>query len=239
MNNITIIAGNCVIESLDDCLYTASELADIADGFGIRIIYKASFDKANRSDFDSYRGVGLEEGCRILEKVRHDSGLMVTTDVHSVDHVKTVTSVCDVIQIPALLSRQNDLIQAAVNSGKVVNVKIGQFMGIKDVECLSKKIGCGNWLTYRGTSYGGKIMIDFAILDYLVSVYKTVFFDACHSVHRSDLVAGVARAAVDIGVDGLFFEVHRDPKNALCDGKTSVKLDEFEYLLNSVLDGEF
>jgi 2-dehydro-3-deoxyphosphooctonate aldolase (KDO 8-P synthase) len=202
-------------------------------------VFKASYDKANRLSGSSYRGPGLQEGLRILENVKKSSGLPVLTDIHEPDQAREAARVADVLQIPALLCRQTDLIAAAAKTGAWVNIKKGQFMAPEDMMFAIEKAGKKVWLTERGTFFGYKrLVVDFAGIPVLKSFGVPVIFDATHSVQlpgegkgisggNRDLAIPLAKAALAMGVDGLFFEVHPDPDKALCDGPNSLKLKAF------------
>jgi 2-dehydro-3-deoxyphosphooctonate aldolase (KDO 8-P synthase) len=246
-----IIAGPCVIESRDSALEHAESIAGIADERGVPVIYKSSFDKANRTSHDSFRGPGRDEGLRILSDVRDHTGLPVLTDIHESAEVPAVAEVVDVLQIPAFLCRQTDLIIAASESGKVVNIKKGQFLAPWDMEhVLTKALqadGARIMLTERGTTFGyGNLVNDFRGLQIMRDLGAPVVFDATHSVQLPgagkgkstgdrQFIAPLARAAVAVGVDAVFMEVHRDPDNALSDGPNSLPLDELGALLDSLL----
>jgi 2-dehydro-3-deoxyphosphooctonate aldolase (KDO 8-P synthase) len=233
------VAGPCVIESESLCLKTGDHLASLASRLGIDIIFKASYDKANRTSLHSFRGPGSQEGLRILEKVRDTTGLPLLTDIHETIQTKEAASVVDVLQIPALLCRQTDLLLAAAQTGKTVNIKKGQFLSPADMAHPVEKTGENCWITERGTFFGyNRLVVDFAGIPVLKSFGKPVLFDATHSVQapgaadgcssgNRELALPLARAALAAGVDGLFFEVHPDPDNALCDGPNSLSLKEF------------
>jgi 2-dehydro-3-deoxyphosphooctonate aldolase (KDO 8-P synthase) len=225
--HLYFIAGPCVIESETLCKKIADTLAALAEKHGVDIVFKASYDKANRLSGSSYRGPGLQEGLRILENVKKISGLSVLTDIHEPDQAREAAQVADVVQIPALLCRQTDLIAAAAKTGAWVNIKKGQFMAPEDMMFAIEKAGKKVWLTERGTFFGYKrLVVDFAGIPVLKSFGVPVIFDATHSVHlpgggkgisggNRDLAIPLAKAALAMGVDGLFFEVHPDPDKAL------------------------
>jgi len=249
--SLFIIAGPCVIESRESALDHAERIAEIADSSGIRVVFKSSFDKANRTSHASFRGPGREEGLKILAEVRERTGLPVLTDVHEAAEVERVAEVVDVLQIPAFLCRQTDLLAAAAASGKVVNIKKGQFLAPWDMEhVLAKALradGARVMLTERGTTFGyGNLVNDFRGLPIMRELGAPVVFDATHSVQlpgagkgkssgERRFIAPLARAAVAVGVDAVFMEVHRDPDNALSDGPNSLPLDELGGLLDSLL----
>lgn len=249
---LSIIAGPCVIESEDLCLFLAEELAGIAQRTGILPVFKASFDKANRTSVTSFRGPGLDEGLRILEKVRNESGLPVTTDIHLPEQAAAVGEVVDIIQIPAFLCRQTDILVAAGKTGKAVNVKKGQFVHPHDMRFVVDKItSTGNtkiMLTERGASFGYRdLVVDMRSLVQLAELGFPVVFDATHSVQRMGGESGVSggspkfipalsRAAVATGaVSAVFIETHPDPEHALSDGANSLPLPELEPLIKSLV----
>lgn len=244
---MVLIAGPCQIESQDHALMMAGALKEITDRLGIGLIYKSSFDKANRSSIASKRGVGLDEGLAVLEAVAKTYGCPVLTDVHLPEHCAEAASVVDVLQIPAFLCRQTDLLVAAAETGKVVNVKKGQFLAPWDMKHVAEKIAAsGNdqiLLTERGTSFGYNTLVtDMRGLPQLAETGYPVIFDATHSVQQPGGLGGssggqrefvpvLSRAALAIGVAGLFMETHEDPDNAPSDGPNMVPLHEMEALL--------
>lgn len=244
---MVLIAGPCQIESQDHALMMAGALKEITDRLGIGLIYKSSFDKANRSSIASKRGVGLDEGLAVLEAVAKTYGCPVLTDVHLPEHCAEAASVVDVLQIPAFLCRQTDLLVAAAETGKVVNVKKGQFLAPLDMKHVAEKIAAsGNdqiLLTERGTSFGYNTLVtDMRGLPQLAETGYPVIFDATHSVQQPGGLGGssggqrefvpvLSRAALAIGVAGLFMETHEDPDNAPSDGPNMVPLHEMEALL--------
>jgi 2-dehydro-3-deoxyphosphooctonate aldolase (KDO 8-P synthase) len=252
-----VIAGPCVIESEDHALRSGEALAAIAARLGIRLIYKSSFDKANRSSAASPRGPGLDRGLEILAKVRKASGLEVLTDIHETGQAAAVAEAADVLQVPAFLSRQTDLIQAAVATGKPVNVKKGQFMAPSDMAHVVAKaaavlpegtaVGEHLWLCERGTSFGYRDLVtDMRGIEVMRGLGCPVVFDASHAVQQPgaagltsggqrELIPVLARAAVAAGVDGLFIETHPDPANALSDAATVWPLEALEPLLAGLL----
>jgi 2-dehydro-3-deoxyphosphooctonate aldolase (KDO 8-P synthase) len=245
------IAGPCVIESEKHCLMIADRLAAIRQKLGIDLIFKASYDKANRSSLKSYRGPGLDAGLRILEKVRINSGLPILSDVHETCQVTAAAQVLDVIQIPAFLCRQTDLIFAAASSGRCVNIKKGQFLSPQDMRnVLNKALSAGNrkiMLTERGTFFGyNNLVVDFRSLIVMRSLKQPVVFDVTHSVQapggmgeksggNAEYIPGLARASAALGVDGFFFEVHDKPESALSDGPNALRLKLFEILVEEIL----
>ena len=252
-----VIAGPCVIESESFALATATRLRAIAERLGVLLIYKSSFDKANRSSGTSFRGPGMAEGLRILEKVRRETGLPVLTDVHAEDQVKAVAEVVDVLQTPAFLARQTDFIAAVAASGKPVNIKKGQFMAPGDMAHVAAKARAAAqaagvptdhfMLCERGASFGyNNLVSDMRGLVIMRDTGCPVVFDATHSVQlpggqgdrsggQREFVPVLARAAVAAGIAGLFVETHPDPDKALSDGPNSWPLDTFEALLEQVL----
>jgi 2-dehydro-3-deoxyphosphooctonate aldolase (KDO 8-P synthase) len=252
-----LIAGPCVIESEAMALSTAETLRGIADRLGILLIYKSSFDKANRSAGSSFRGPGLDEGLRILEKVRAETGLPVLTDVHEVHQVAPVAQVVDVLQTPAFLARQTDLIEAVALSGKPANIKKGQFMAPGDMRNVIDKAraaaaqaGMGLptlMVAERGASFGyHNLVVDMRGLAIMRETGCPVVFDATHSVQlpggngtssggQREYVPVLARAAMAVGVSGLFMETHPDPAQAKSDGPNAWPLDRLETLLTQLL----
>ena len=229
-----LIAGPCVIEDEELTLQIAERLAQITDDLGIDFYFKASYDKANRTSIHSYRGPGLDEGLNILSAIKHKLGVKILTDVHEARDCETVAAVADVLQIPAMLCRQTDLIVAAGKTGKTVNIKKGQFIAPQNIADITQKIGHMNfWVTERGTCFG----YDYLIVDFRLFYCgrgKTVY-DVSHSSKYSKYIPRLARAGVAAGIDGLFLEVHPSPERALCDGKTSLKLEDVKPLLESLL----
>ena len=248
---LTLIAGPCVMEPDDLTRRIAGRLVEIGDALGIPIIFKASFDKANRTSGSSYRGLGIEEGLKVFERVKTETGLPVTTDIHESHQPATVAQVVDLLQIPAFLARQTDLLEAAAATGRAVNVKKGQFMAPWDMTHVVRKLTAAGardlLLTERGTTFGyGRLVNDFRALPLMRATGAPVVFDATHSVQLPSAGAGVtqgeremvphlARAAVAVGVDALFLEVHPDPDRALSDGPNALKLDDLPDLLKVCL----
>jgi len=242
-----LIAGPCVIESEQHCLDLAGFLKDLAARLDLFFVFKASFDKANRSSIDSYRGPGLEKGLQVLDKVRKTCAVPVLSDVHEVWQVAPAADVLDVIQIPAFLCRQTDLILAAASSGRVVNIKKGQFLAPWDVRNIIEKTreidGARLLVTERGSTFGyNNLVVDFKGLPIIREFGCPVVFDATHSVQlpggavtasggQSQLIPYLARAAVAVGIDGLFLEVHDRPEQALSDGPNSLALEQLEPML--------
>jgi 2-dehydro-3-deoxyphosphooctonate aldolase (KDO 8-P synthase) len=252
-----LIAGPCVIESEALCLGIADRLRTMADDLGVPVIFKASFDKANRTAVTAFRGWGLEEGLRILEKVRSETGLPVLTDVHLPNQVAAVAEVVDMLQTPAFLARQSDLIAAAAGSGRPVNIKKAQFMAPADMAAVLGKARAaadaagadtaGLLFCERGTSFGyNNLVVDMRSLVIMRDLGVPVVFDATHSVQlpggggdrslgQRQFVEPLARAAVAVGVDGLFMETHPDPDAALSDGPNMVPLDALSGLVQRLI----
>jgi 2-dehydro-3-deoxyphosphooctonate aldolase (KDO 8-P synthase) len=244
------IAGPCVIEDLDFALRTAAAIRTVADRVGALVIYKSSFDKANRSSAGSFRGPGLHEGLRILDRVKQETGLPVLTDVHEGWQAKWAAMVVDVLQTPAFLARQTDFIAEVCSYGKPVNIKKAQFMSPRDMAgVVGKADGVGNpdvMLCERGTSFGyGNLVVDMRGLAIMAELGRPVVFDATHSVQlpgalgnasggERQFVPVLARAAVAAGVSGVFMETHPDPANAPCDGPNAWPLDRLESLIRSL-----
>ncbi|HQU45157.1 MAG TPA: 3-deoxy-8-phosphooctulonate synthase [Pirellulales bacterium] len=244
---LLVIAGPCVIETEELTCSIAQRLAAIASELPISLVFKASFDKANRTSGDAFRGLGLDAGLAVLARVKERTGLPVTTDVHESHQAAAVADVCDLLQIPAFLARQTDLLAAAAATGKPVHVKKGQFMAPWDMRHVVSKLesaGCHDiLLCERGTFFGyGRLVNDMRALPQMQSLGVPVIFDATHSVQEPGglgsstggnraMVEPLARAATAIGVDGLFFETHPDPDKSPSDGPNMVPLDEFGNLL--------
>lgn len=244
---LLVIAGPCVLESEPLALSIARRLAEIAAELPIRLVFKASFDKANRTSVESYRGRGLEGGLEILAQVRQATGLPVTTDVHEPPQAALVGRVCDLVQIPAFLARQTDLLLAAAATGRAVHVKKGQFMAPGDMQHVVAKLvagGCHNILLgERGTFFGyGRLVNDFRAIPQMQSLGVPVVFDATHSVQEPGglgsstggnraMVEPLAKAAIAVGVDALFLETHPDPDRSPSDGPNMVPLAEMSGLL--------
>lgn len=248
---LLLIAGPDSIESETHALAMARALAAIARERGLALVYKSSFDKANRTSAASFRGPGLEEGLAILARVKKETGLPVTTDFHTPDQAARVAEVADLLQVPAMLSRQTDMLVAAARTGRAVNIKKGQFLAPWDAAAaVEKVVAAGNrdvMLTERGASFGyNNLVVDFRSLPRLRAQGVPVCFDATHSVqlpgglgHASGgeraFIPPLARAAVAVGVDAIFFEVHDDPDHALCDGPSQIPLRIFPEVLDGVL----
>jgi 2-dehydro-3-deoxyphosphooctonate aldolase (KDO 8-P synthase) len=248
---LLVIAGPCVLEELDGALRIAEVLAQTAARLGFHAVFKASFDKANRTSLSSYRGPGLDRGMEILAAVSERVGLPVTTDIHEAWQAKPAAEVCEVLQIPAFLCRQTDLLVAAAATGRVVHAKKGQFLSPADMQFVVDKLrgsGCRNiLLCERGTFFGyGRLVNDMTALPQMRRLGVPVVFDATHSVQQPgglggktggnrDMVVPLARAAVAVGVDGLFFETHPAPDQSPSDGPNMVPLDEFPRVLESLI----
>ncbi len=246
-DELPIIAGPCVIESEESCLRHAARLAEIVRRASLPFVFKCSFDKANRTSLASFRGPGLEKGLEILARVKRETGVPILTDIHEPAQAKAAAEVADILQIPAFLSRQTDLIVAAAATGRIVNIKKGQFLAPWDMKAaVAKAQGAGSsriLLTERGASFGyNNLVTDFRSLIIMRSFGYPVIFDATHSVQlpgaggersggQREFVAPLARAAVAVGVDGIFMEVHEDPDHALSDGPNSYRLDDLPALL--------
>lgn len=245
-----LIAGPCVIESLSTTLLIAERLKQITAELNIPFIFKASYDKANRTSVKSYRGPGLKKGLEILSKVKKKFNVPILTDVHCKEDVKEVAKVADIIQIPAFLSRQTDLLIEAAKTKKIVNIKKGQFLAPWDIKRAIEKVqSAGNEkiiLTERGFSFGyNNLVVDFRSIPIMKETGFPVVFDATHSVQlpggkgsssggEREFVSCLAKAAVAVGIDGLFLEVHPNPKKALCDGPNSIKLDGLPEFLRRI-----
>jgi 2-dehydro-3-deoxyphosphooctonate aldolase (KDO 8-P synthase) len=247
---LALIAGPCVIESRDAALRHAERLRDMAAAAGLPLIYKSSFDKANRTALTSFRGVGMEDGLRVLADVRRETGLPVLTDVHEREQIGPVAAVVDVLQTPAFLCRQTDFIVAVAGAGRPVNLKKGQFLSPWEMQRVVEKArSTGNadlLVTERGFAFGyNNLVSDMRALPVLAESGCPVVFDATHSVQQPGargsssggdraMVATLARAAVGAGADAVFLEVHEDPERALSDGATSLRLDDLPRLLRQL-----
>ncbi len=248
---LLVVAGPCVIENEALTLSIAERLAQLAARLPISLVFKASFDKANRTSASAFRGLGMEEGLRILERVKRESGLPVTTDIHESHQAAPVAAVCDLLQIPAFLARQTDLLVAAAGTGRAVHVKKGQFLAPADMRHVVGKLeaaGCRNILLgERGTFFGyGRLVNDFRSIPQMQALGVPVVFDATHSVQEPGglgsatggnraMVEPLARAAVAVGADALFFETHPTPDTSPSDGPNMIPLDSFEPLLARLL----
>lgn len=251
MGKFTLIAGPCVIESEENAIHIAREVKGIAERLDLDYYFKASFDKANRTSISSYRGPGIEEGIRILKNIKKTLNLKICTDVHEPWQAAEAAEAADLLQIPAFLCRQTDLLTAAARTGKMINVKKAQFLAPWDMENVIRKIEeAGNrniMLCERGTAFGyNTLVVDMTGIVEMKKFGYPVVMDATHSVQKpggKGMVSGgnrtyvepLARAAVAAGADALFFEEHPDPEAALSDGPNMIRLDEFEALLERVI----
>ncbi len=248
---LLLIAGPCQVEGLDHALFCAEKLKHMADMAGMGFVYKSSYDKANRTSAESARGVGLDAGLEILARVKSTLGVPLLTDVHGADQCQAVAEVVDIIQIPAFLCRQTDLLSAAAKTKAVVNIKKGQFLAPWDIEHVAAKVsGAGNdqiLLTERGASFGYNTLVsDMRSLPTMAAFGYPVIFDATHSVQQPggrgsssggqrEFVPVLARAAVAVGVQGLFIESHEDPDNAPSDGENMLPLSEMSKVLQQLM----
>ena len=246
-----LIAGPCAIESEEMAMDIAEKMKAITDKLGIDYTFKGSFDKANRTSIHSKRGLGIDEGLRILQKVKHTYNIPVATDIHESWQAEPVGKVVDIVQIPAFLCRQTDLLVAAAKTGKCINIKKAQFLAPWDMKnCLQKVVESGNsnvMLCERGTSFGyNTLVVDMTGLVEMKKFGYPVIFDATHSVQKPggkvdatggnrEYVEYLAKAAIAVGVDGLFMETHQNPDEAWSDGPNMVKLDDMEELLTKLV----
>lgn len=244
---LVLIAGPCVLEDYKTTFAIASHLKDLTAHLDIPFVFKASYDKANRTAIDSYRGPGIKNGLAMLKKIKTDLNINILSDVHQVDEVRQAAEVLDVIQIPAFLCRQTDLITTAARTGKPINLKKGQFLAPWDMTHVVKKVeSTGNrkiLLTERGNMFGyNNLVVDFRNISIMQQSGYPVIFDATHSIQlpggagkssggQREFAPILAGSAVAAGADGIFLEVHMDPEKALCDGPNSLKLDDLEELL--------
>jgi 2-dehydro-3-deoxyphosphooctonate aldolase (KDO 8-P synthase) len=253
LDTLFLIAGPCVIESEAHARKMAEAIRVEAEKVGLPYVFKASYDKANRSSIHSFRGLGMEEGLRVLQKIRETQGVPVLTDIHDTEQAAIAAEVADVIQIPAFLSRQTDLLVAAARTGRTVNVKKGQFMAPWDMKNVVEKIrhaggakGIDPWLTERGATFGyNNLVVDMRGFPIMREYGCPVVYDVTHSIQRpgglgtasagdSQFIEPMARAGVGCGVDGIFMEVHDDPANALSDGPNALPLDRLPALLRQL-----
>lgn len=248
---LLLIGGPCVLESEGMARKVAETMLEICERLGISYVFKASFDKANRTSLSSFRGPGIEKGLSILARLRQDLQLPVISDIHDVGQVETAAEVLDIIQIPAFLCRQTDLLTAAAETGKTINVKKGQFVSPWDMKNVVDKMrGVGGKkiiLVERGASFGyNNLVVDMRSLPIMRSLGCPVIYDATHSVQlpggsggtsggQRQFIEPLTRAATAAGIDGLFMEIHPDPDNALCDGPNSIPLNEVEGLLEKII----
>ncbi|MEC8467409.1 MAG: 3-deoxy-8-phosphooctulonate synthase [Pseudomonadota bacterium] len=246
----SLLCGPCQIEGRDHTLKTAKKLQEICDKLGIGFVYKSSFDKANRTSLNAQRGVGLDEGCKILEEVRQEFGVPVITDIHEISQVDAVAQAVDILQIPAFLCRQTDLVVKAAATGRALNIKKGQFLAPWDMENVAKKAASTNnkniMLCERGASFGyGNLVSDMRSLPIMAKTGFPVIFDATHSVQmpggngtssggKREFVEPLARAAAAVGVAGFFMEAHENPSAAPSDGQNMITLDQLEGLLRNL-----
>lgn len=245
-DKLTILAGPCVIETQDILEKTAEELKKITQKLDINFVFKASYDKANRSSLNSYRGPGIQKGLEMLAKIKKDFDIPIVTDIHTPEQASIAAEVADILQIPAFLCRQTDLLVAAANTGKIVNIKKGQFLAPEQMQPLIKKVeDSGNsniLLTDRGTTFGyNNLVSDFRAIPIMQKFGFPVIFDATHSVQLPGVhgeysggdrrfVPVLAKAAMASGANGLFFEIHPEPDKALCDGPNMIALKDAENL---------
>ncbi|PID75513.1 MAG: 3-deoxy-8-phosphooctulonate synthase [Deltaproteobacteria bacterium] len=248
---LLVIGGPCALESEDLARTVADKMLEICARLEVSYVFKASFDKANRTSLGSYRGPGLERGLQTLEKIRREMGVPVISDVHDVSQVRPASEVLDILQIPAFLCRQTDLLVAAAQTGKAVNVKKGQFVSPWDMKNVVGKLrdagGKKTMLVERGACFGyNNLVVDMRSLPVMRSLGCPVIFDATHSVQlpggagsssggQREFIEPLAKAATAIGIDGLFMEIHPNPDKALCDGPNSIPLDRVEFLLEKIL----
>lgn len=246
-NPLVLIAGPCVIETEKLCLEVAVEAKKIADKFKIPFIFKASFDKANRTSLESYRGPGIKDGLRILKKIKEQLRVPILSDIHCKEHAQRAAEVLDIIQIPAFLCRQTDVLLAAAKTGRIVNVKKGQFLAPWDIKPIIKKLeSTGNkniLITERGSCFGyNNLVSDLRSLGIMRDIGYPVIYDVTHSVQlpggqgtcsggQREFVNGLARAAVAFGCDGLFLETHINPERALCDAPNTISTEELAIIL--------
>ena len=249
-DKLTVLAGPCAIESKEICAKVCEKLKEITEKIGINYVFKASFDKANRSSIDSYRGLGIEEGLEILSEIKKEYNVPIVTDIHESYQAEMAAKVVDIIQTPAFLCRQTDLLVAAAKTGKIVNIKKGQFLSPYQMKPLAKKVlDSGNdkiLFTDRGASFGyNNLVSDMRGIKIMQDMGYPVIFDATHSVQipggRGESSGGerqfvplLAKAAVASGAKGLFFEVHPEPQCAKCDGDNMLPLDEVEGLFKTL-----
>ena len=249
--SLALLAAPCVLEGLERCLLIGRTIKEITGRLGMPYVFKASFDKANRSSFNGFRGPGLKKGLEMLKTIKDELQVPIVTDVHTEEQIKPVSKVADIIQIPAFLCRQTDLLYAAAQSGCVVNVKKGQFMAPGDMRNVVDKLhegGCSQiLLTERGATFGyNNLVVDMRTFPIMRSFGYPVVFDGTHSVQlpggagtcsagNREFVPNLVRAAVGAGVDALFMEVHDNPEEALCDGPNMVYLDKLEDLLKDAI----
>ena len=245
----TLIAGPCQLENEEHALKISTELKKITSELGINLIYKTSFDKANRTSLKGKRGLGLEKSLPIFDKIRKEVGVPILTDVHTSEQCSIVAKHVDILQIPAFLCRQTDLLIAAAKTGKIINVKKGQFLAPWDIKGILSKTEEASevWITERGTSFGyNTLVVDFTGLDYMLDNYETpIVLDATHSVQKPgglggssggnrNYVPGLCRAGSALGIENFFLEVHDDPDNAPSDGPNMLHLKDFEKVIQEI-----
>lgn len=251
-SKLTVLAGPCVIETQDILQKTAEELKKITQKLDINFVFKSSFDKANRSSINSYRGPGIEKGLEMLKKIKNEFDVPIVTDIHTPEQAAIAAEVADILQIPAFLCRQTDLLVAAAKTGKIVNIKKGQFLAPEQMKPLIKKVeDSGNFnilLTDRGTTFGyNNLVSDFRAIPIMQEFGYPVIFDATHSVQLPGgqgecsggdrrFVPVLAKSAIAAGADGLFFEVHPNPDKALCDGPNMIAINDAESLFKICKD---
>ena len=251
-SNFILIAGPCVIENEEITFSIARKLQELTTKLGITFVFKASFDKANRSSIDSFRGVGLKKGLEILQAIKNELSLKILTDVHTNSDVDNAAGIVDIIQIPAFLCRQTDLISHAARNAKILNIKKGQFLSPNEMLLVVDKVKTVNpniklMITERGTTFGyNNLVVDMRSLEILKKSNCPVIFDATHSVQlpgagngvslgQRHFVPSLSRAAIAVGISGVFMETHPNPEEALSDGPNSVYLDKIEGILSDIL----
>lgn len=251
MDKMILLAGPCAMESKDICFQVADTMAEIVQKYPVDYYFKTSFDKANRTSIDSFRGLGMEEGLQILSEVKKDYGFRIVTDIHEAWQAEPVAEVADIIQIPAFLCRQTDLLVAAAKTGKIVNVKKAQFLAPWDMKNVVNKLEASGtkkiMLCERGSSFGyNYFVVDMTSIPTMKEFGYPVIFDATHSVQRpgglgsasggnKEMVPYLAKAALAAGADGLFMEIHPDPEKALSDGPNMIALKNVDAFFNDVL----
>ena len=249
---LTILAGPCAIESMEILEETAKTLKEITNKLGINFVFKSSFDKANRTSINSYRGLGMKKGLEMLAEIKSKYDIPIVTDIHLPEQAEETAKVADIIQIPAFLCRQTDLLVAAAKTGKIVNIKKGQFLAPEQMKSLIKKVeesgNCNILITDRGTSFGyNNLVVDFRGIPIMQSFGYPVVFDATHSVQLPGangtssggdrrFVTPLAKAAMAVGANALFFEVHPNPDKALCDGANMLKLGDTRRIFKQCKD---
>ena len=248
---VTIIAGPCQHETLYKSLDIAEQCQEICDKYGVEYIFKASYDKANRTSINGVRGLGLHDTIQDFLQMEEAIGVRLLTDVHEVEHIQYLKDVVDVLQIPAFLCRQTDLIQAACKTDCIVNIKKGQFLAPWDVEGILSKTSEAKevWITERGTSFGyNNLVVDFTGLQYMLMAYNCpIVYDISHSVQRPggnkessggdrSYIPGLARASSALGITNFFIEVHPDPDNAPSDGPNMLKLEDFDRVVEDIME---